>query len=201
MATIKINETAIPIHVDAHGNLYLEHNNKLFQLNVDRNNEPYFDAGSYDIVARSTSELSDDMAVAVRTGKIVKSTKFVDDKYFPEDNSHSLILQDSESETEEETYFVFYQKENKINVVERVNGDVDALYDIFIYDDACTNSCNNSTRDVQLMFQSKLHNDMCIYRVILYTNGRFFFRPIGCSIEHGYKLDIKDDVISIVKYK
>ena len=40
MTTIQIGNYSLPIHVDTHGNLYLEYNDKMYQLNVDSNDKP-----------------------------------------------------------------------------------------------------------------------------------------------------------------
>lgn len=84
-----IDNQKIPIHIDTHGNLYFEVNKNLFQLNIDKNDDPYFDVGNYEIVSNE---------VEIMKGKIVKSNKFVDDTYFPEDNGHNFIGTEKEEE-------------------------------------------------------------------------------------------------------
>jgi hypothetical protein len=205
MATIKVDEQNIPIHIDTHGNLYFEIKNTdiittdgvspVYQLNVDQNNEPYLDIGDYHIV-----DMSDKKNVyehsKLNTGKIVKSEIFINDKYFPEDNGHALIYQNSsmypDEDLDDDAYFIFYQTDNKIQVDDRNFGDINALYDVFIYDDS------DKDAQPQLIFQSKLQNEISIYRAILYTSGKFFFRAIGCFIEKSYKLVIKNNTIECI---
>lgn len=185
---MKINGIDENIHVDSHGNFYVEHKNKLYQLNVDGNNEPYFDPGDYSIISDNTPSKCDMV--------ITKSDTFVNDRYFPEDNGHVYknIEYDDDQYIVDEPLFVFYNKKtDKINVYDRDNGDINALYDIFIYDDVDTNV--NS----QLVFQSKLPNEICAYRANVYTSGKFFFRSIGCFVEHKYKIIIENDEVKCIK--
>jgi hypothetical protein len=166
-----IDNLKIPIHVDTHGNLYMEVNENLMQLNIDSNDKPYFDTGDYQIISNEIKTMK---------GKIVNTNKFVDDTYFPEDNGHDFVNDDKQVE---ETYFLFYDNESHLTINERNNGDIDALYDTFIYDE------NNLT------FRTKLSDETNFYRVIIYTSGKFFFRPIGCSTEKKYTLHIVENKI------
>ena len=202
MTTIKVGDQNIPIHVDTHGNLYFEiknndqiaakYSSSIYQLNVDKNNEPYLDIGDYDII-----DDGDEHIPNFRVGTMAKSEKFVNDRYFPEDNGHTLIdttpLVNPYEDLEEDSQFIFYQKENNITINNRNFGDINALYDVFIYDD------NDICSGPQLIFQSKLQNEICIYRVILYTSGKFFFRAIGCFIENKYRLEITNNIIVCVR--
>lgn len=205
MATIKVDDQCVPIHIDTHGNLYFEIKNNdpltsdcqsfIYQLNVDRNNEPYLDIGDYSVIDDQDDQ--NEQIPNFHVGTIVKSEKFVNDRYFPEDNGHTLVDTsrniDPDEDLDEDSPFIFYQKENKITINDRNFGDINALYDIFIYDD------NDSCSGPQLIFQSKLQNEICSYRVILYTSGKFFFRAIGCFIENKYKLEIKNNTIECVR--
>lgn len=179
MNAILISNISIPIHIDTNGNLYFEFKKKLFQLNVDKNDDPIFEEGNYEIISDQPTQL----------GEIVKSNYFGDEKYFPEDNCHSLKdeFSDNDSEDEEE-YFTFYKSNKEIDfpIYERENGHILALYDIFIY------------HNEELIFQSKLKNGMCCYRVLLQTNGDFHFRPIGNTDEQ-YHLDLINDSIVCIK--
>ena len=85
MVSINIDDYSSQIHVDTHGNLYLEFEGTLFQLNVDQNNAPYFDIGDYNIIS------DPDEQPKIQTGKIVKSEKFFNDQYFPENSGHDLV--------------------------------------------------------------------------------------------------------------
>lgn len=183
---ISIDNHDVPIHIDVNGNLYFEINNALFQLNVDRNDDPCMEQGNYEIIP--------DSELLITKGKIIKSEKFVDDKYFPEDNGHTLVddtQQSSEefSESYDDSYFSFYETGCHMDIHSRENGQVLALYDVFLYDDSDT--CNHP----QLVFQTKLQHENAIYRVALYTSGKFYFRPIGCFMEKKYELSIVDNAI------
>lgn len=192
MTTLKIGDVSVNVHVDFHGNLYLELHGKLFQLNIDENDEPYFDVNDYRVIKYEPS---------IVYGKIVKSGKFYDDTYFPENNGHTLLKINDDMYDEFNEYdllcgndtFEFYDCDSGITVSSRINGEILALYDTFIYDD------NNETLTPKLVFQTKLRYETCIYRVSLYTSGKFFFRPIGCFMEKKYELYIVNDNISVKK--
>lgn len=186
MTSIQIEQKHIPIHIDTNGNLYFESNGNLFQLNVDPNNEPILESGNYDVVQENE--------IYIQKGKLVKTEKFVDDRYMPEDNGYSLVsdlVEDEFDETNEETQIEFYDTENKFTIQERENGQIASLYDVFVYDDTESNNLS------KLIFRTKLHDEIPSYRVIIYTSGKFYFRPIGCMREKKYSLQLMDNLISV----
>jgi len=209
MVSITIDNELIPIHVDSHGNLYLEHKQKLFQLNIDKNDDPTFgDYGecNYNVIPNDTLKNTQ----KITKGQIIKSEKFVDDIYLVEDNGHELVHEknpDSDdvnfSATVDDDYyygyendieeppFIFYESECNLDIYDRENGDVNALYDILIYDDS------DKDEHAKLIFQTKIPNEICMYRVAIYKSGKIFFRPIGCYMEKRYKLSIVDDLVKI----
>ncbi|QKF93740.1 hypothetical protein QKU48_gp0282 [Fadolivirus algeromassiliense] len=109
--------------------------------------------------------------------------------YYPEDNDH--INNDLESEDDiydedninkygtQNIKFNFWNSSTDINIEinNRKDGDISALYDTFIYDEY-----NN------LIFKSTSHDEYSIYRIKIFSNGDIFFRPIGYS-EHKYKIE------------
>ena len=182
--TISIDNNDIPIHIDTKGNLYFEYLNQLFQLNVDRNNDPYLESGNYEIVNKK---------VKLCKGKIYETGEFQNDSHFTEDNGHSIVysyeIEDDQHDELEENPFVFCNKGLNLEIYDRNNGDINALYDVFIYDDS------NSEEHAKLLFKTKLLNEICIYRVAIYKNGKFFFRPIGCFVEKTYELHLENNEV------
>jgi hypothetical protein len=183
MVSITVDNLKIPIHVDNKGNLYFKVNNNLLQLNVDKNDDPVLESGNYEIMYESGISSK---------GKIIKSEKFENDEYFPEDNGHTLV-DDSyqDDEYDEEAFFKFYDLDSHLEIRERENGDILALYDIFIYDD------HDTQQPSKLIFQSKMQNEMVIYRVVLYTSGKIYFRPLGCDKEKKYEIHTDNEKICI----
>ena len=198
MTTINVDNNKVNIHIDNHGNLYFEYADKLYQLNVNETNDPCLDENDYHII-------NDNMKVL--KGKIIQTDKFVNDEYLIEDNGHECVhetVNDSDNyfanneyyagyeDDEEEKPFVFYEADREIKISERENGDTNALYDILLYDDS------DIENHAKLFFQTKIPNELSIYRMALYISGKFYFRPIGCEVEKKYKLAIIDNAIRIV---
>ncbi|ARF11710.1 hypothetical protein Klosneuvirus_2_146 [Klosneuvirus KNV1] len=109
------------------------------------------------------------------------------DDCYPEDKDHIIeedIEEDDNTSIDGDTIekygeynykFDFWNIEH-IDINYREDGDITALYDIYIYDD------NN------LIFKSHSIDDSSIYRFRIYKNGDIFFRPIGgterkCKLE------------------
>lgn len=190
MTHIRVSGKDVVLHVDTNGNVYLEYNRLLYQLNIitcERGEVPVLERGEYSEIIYSEEGISKE---PLHIGRIKASANYVDDKYFPEDSGISLIGNDTEDEDdvyEQEEYFKFYGS-LLTPIVDRDNGHVVAMYDMFLYD-------SNG-----LVFRTKLCGKTCVllYRVILHTDGQFYFRPIGCQIEKKYELIIKDDIIMII---
>lgn len=193
---INIDNKAIEASVDNYGNLYFDFCDKTYQLNVGANNEPILDVNNSAITNQNAN---------VTRGNIVNADKFVDDTYLIEDNGHECVYKCVKSEEyfDDDFYqnyqddcveqsFVFYGVEPQLEIVERENSDVNALYDLFIYDD------KEQETHGKLFLQTKIPDEICPYRVALYTSGKFFFRPIGCDVEKKYKLTILDNEIKII---
>jgi hypothetical protein len=187
--TIPVDNSIISIHVDTKGNLYFEYLNNLFQLNIDKNNEPYLESGNYEIIENDNNIIK---------GKIFESSDFQDDNYFLEDNGHAIVysyeFEDDQHNDNEENPFIFCDNGLNLEIKERNFGDINALYDIFIYDDT------DEDEHSKLIFQTKLLNEICIYRVALYKSGKIFFRPIGCFVEKTYDLHIHNNEICIQQF-
>lgn len=67
-----------------------------------------------------------------------------------------------------------------IPIYSREYGEVAALYDTYVYNES------------MLSFKTNSRDNTAIYRLILNTDGKISFRPIG-YIEHHYNLYINSD--------
>lgn len=191
--TVAISNKHIPVHIDTHGNLYLELDKKLYQLNIDKNNDPYLDGGDYSVITTETFEKPNVGEILPRSD----DAPHVNNKYFPEDAQYQMkTTYEYHDEMDDVSHFVFHKKCVNFNeICERENGDIDALYDTYIYDNM---KDPDGKQHTQLVFLSKLCDEVCAYRTILYTNGNFYFRAIGCVVEKKYKIIIDDNNIMIV---
>lgn len=123
--------------------------------------------------------------------------------YYPEDNDHYVNDKsdnDEENQIFDEDLIKHYGDQNsefkfwssspdqsfKIN--SRENGDIAALYDVFIYDE-----------NDNLIFKSVSSENNSIYRIRLFMNGELFFRPIGYT-ENKYVFELnKYNVLELLK--
>lgn len=118
------------------------------------------------------------------------------DDYYPEDHDH---LNENNSDDDDNISidgdtvekfgdnnhkFEFWNTEN-ININNRENGDITALYDTYIYDGD------------KLVFKSHSIDNSSIYRFRIYKNGDIFFRSIG-STERKCKLDYINNELIIL---
>lgn len=79
--------------------------------------------------------------------------------------------------------FIFSSSMNDEIVYSRVDGDISALYDTYIYDDTD-----------QLRFKSNSQDDSSIFRLKLYMSGTILFREIGGN-EACYELSFDGETI------
>lgn len=115
--------------------------------------------------------------------------------YYPEDNDHYNNLNDdseNDSGMNDEDKIKMYGSQNlqfnfwasspdsPIEINYREDGDITALYDVYIYDEH-----NN------LIFKSTSKQEDSIYRLRIFYNGDIYFRPIGYT-ENRYILKIDD---------
>lgn len=164
---------------------------KIKNLKIERNSENLDDNLDHDETEYDSEEEYD-----------LEGDKIKQD-YYPEDNDHLDNNNDNDNDSDgTEIYdednikmygqsnlqFSFWTQniENDIDINERVNGDIMALYDTYIYD-------NNDN----LIFKSSSRDASSIYRIKIYQRGDIFFRPIGYK-EMKYKIINENDVLSFV---
>ena len=126
-----------------------------------------------------------------------------DDKnidYYPEDADHQMSFEnlnvDFDELIDEENIknygynnlkFIFSKSENYNNydINYRVDGDIMALYDTYIYED-------------KLIFKSTSPDNSSIYRLRLFANGECYFRSIGNNEEKYFLIIQKNGELNFV---
>jgi len=204
------NNYEINISFDPYGNLYIEHNEKTYQVNINGSGIPILDQGSYTIISPYTKEFKQIIQVDKSNPLQKKIKKKLeqqednennnsDDEYFldehnedycPEDQDHIINQDESDDNISidentiekygEHNYKFDFWNADQGDVYYREDGDITSLYDTYIY---------NSDR---LIFKSHSINDSSIYRFRIYINGDIYYRPIG-GIEKKCKIDYNNN--------
>ncbi len=169
---------------DLYGSMYLNLNNCAYQLCVDNKNKPYFDLGDYKILDGKTvlfgsildmSTFSDNLPDSNYEDSDDENSDYeynddpdpfgtVNEKYFPEEKDY-LFSVPAKNHMKKKFYFCKLSDNINIQVNNRNNGDINALYDTFIYQD---NKCK---------FRSKLLGEPPLYVLRVYED-RIEFRNI-----------------------
>jgi len=184
------------ICLDPYGNLYFVMDHLTFQVNIDGKNKPYSDPGDYTIIEDShglTPMLNFNVldgenslrAQVLKSNEIVPDDDNIDehDKYYPEDvgciNSDDNALDSDDYIIDEDSQNKYGHQNHKFNIYKsgpdagvdvqmRMNGDIMALYDTYLYD------LNNN-----LVLKTNSKDNSSIYRFRIFANGDIWFRPIG----------------------
>lgn len=204
---LKNNNHEIAISFDPYGNLYYEHAQKTYQVNITGTGMPVLDQGKYTII----QPYDKDYKKIIPTDKnnpLQKKIKknldkqedhensddeyFLDehnDDYYPEDQDHVIDEENDENDDDNisidgdtiEKYGEYNYKFEFWN-----NDKLDINYredgDITALYDTYIYDGND------LIFKSHSADNSSIYRFRIYKNGDIFFRPIG-GIERKYKLE------------
>lgn len=190
------------INFDTFGNLYFGNSH---QINIDGKNVPYAEKGEYEITQKiqykfgSFSLINNENSLSKR----VKDEQITfdsdeenspdEENYFFDDTDHmnNEENENSNSGSFDEDNINNYGRHNvkfvfnilndsiKIDINDRINGDIMALYDTYIYDD-------------KLLFKSNSSDDSSIGRFRIFTNGTIYFRMIGYP-ESKYTLQLQND--------
>lgn len=170
------------ISFDPFGNIYFDGSQNLpnpyfttqssliFQLNVDRDNKPYMDDSNYEIL---------DNNIPINKLKTLE-TNIIDeeeDDYIIElDEDGNEILYDGDNYP-----FTFYYNNGDIQMCERENGDISALYDSEIYDE-----------NKNPVIQAFSGDNASIYKLKIFLNDDIYFNCIDNS-DIKYKLAINEN--------
>lgn len=195
------------LNFDEFGNLYIENNINIFQINISGKNFPYAELGNFAKLSLSNLPINN-ITIQEKNNQLKdqvdqeenSSEESPELDYFPEESEYFLNSPDctnSEESFDDENIkiyginnkkFKFYSdNQNKI-IYKRENGDITALYDTYIYNQE------------KLKFVSNSAEQDSIYRLNIHTNGYLFFRPIGYP-EINYKLFLDSDQIIFQEIK
>ncbi len=192
----------LTVFLDSNGNLYLSkegNTDKIFQINVDNKNGIYCDLGNYDVIAGGKQMINQLVFYEDKenlNGNNDDNNDNNDDNdekpenYFPEDNNYEeiyddVIDSDEKDGDDDDGKFLFFASDEKIDmqINNRNNGDILALYETLIYD------------NYKLIFKTTQTKMPIIYRLFLYKTGTCEFRPIGYkSTKYKIIIDKNDDI-------
>lgn len=150
---------------DPYGNLYFEELNNYidpttYQINVDKNNMPYFDSGNYDIIEKAIINKN-----PINIEEDIPNDDNNDKPIYDVTHDYVIEMGDDWEEALCEDNPKFDFECNIDNFCdERENGDVSALYDTEIYD------ANNN-----LIVRSTSSDMGSIYNLKIYLDGRATF--------------------------
>lgn len=189
------------MNFDEYGNLYIETGKKIYQINVSGKNIPYAETGLFTNLGVSNLPVkqfeidNEDLLKKKIQDEDSDDSDIDPDNANPEINpefDENELSDDNESIDEEQLKnygtlhkkFIFWINGKKSNnqkyIFKRLNGDVMALYDTYIYHDELLYFASDSP-----------YNDV-IYRINIHTNGYVFFKPIGYQ-EKCYKLILNNN--------
>ena len=181
------------VHLDLYGNVYFDGSNYnddpyftgtqslIFQLNIDRDNNPYADNGNYDIINSNIlinkQKLNGDDSNNVNEDD-PNNVNEDDPNNVNEDYIIECDSDDNEIFCEDNLQFIFHHANDDIQINERENGDIAALYDTDIYN-------NNG-----LILRAVSGDNSSIYKLRIHLN-EIYFKCVTC-MENKYKLEINN---------
>lgn len=207
MKTVDLEE--FDISFDYYGNLYFNFKNANYQINVDGKNNIVAEKGDYEILDENSYKPKLYSMIPVEKKilhkKINKQLQTEDEEedydephFVPEENDHEIEINESDEDDKmiDEDHIKRYGEQNKPFVFSRMgdddfpihnrrNGDIAALYDVYIY--------NNKN----LMFKSKSKDNESIYIINIDPTNKMHFRQIGGIIKT-YSIKRIDDEIFFV---
>jgi len=188
---ITVDNKKIIILFDRYGNIYLENNNNLYELEIDKKNNPIIT----NINNNKQEEILNINKITINKNKLQQKIidedneeyKEIEDKEYTINGKIKEIIIDEDNINEYGIYnkpFIFYSPKYSETKIIDMDQNISALYDTYIYE-------NNT-----LIFVSKSCEEESIYRLILHTNGIIQFRNIGEN-NRQYRLNINNDTINI----
>jgi hypothetical protein len=185
---------------DTCGNLYAHHNDKVYQVCIDAKNNLYLDPGDYSII--TSSEVEFGYIIDIDRKKTKQDVSImsddeddeydfdpygaVSDKFYPEEHNYMFSIP-AQNHQDVKFYFCKRPYVKNISIVKRTNGDINALYDTFIYkNDKC-------------IFRTKLIGDPPLYVISIHGNN-LFFREI-CVLDNikMFNFTLDGDVLCLKK--
>jgi len=178
------------VTLDDNGNLYFTRNdNKTYQIDIDKHNNPKAEYANYDIIEQVNVDLSFASEQNVIPEDMLNEIMNDDDQaeqtaeeqmlmYFPE--KYNTLMNNYKN-----CEFVFHKIDDTIQVHKRNNGHISALYDTLVF------------KDDRLIFESINVKDHSIYVIKVCNNGTVIFRQIG-DPEKYYKISVDGDELLFV---
>jgi hypothetical protein len=193
---IKISTTKEPIYFDISfdpfGNMYFDgskhmDHESIYRIDISGDNKPYAEKGSYKIINKYENKIGSFKPLVKKMEENDSSDD--DPSYYPENEDHideeynfqtEIIDEDNiKKYGENNLEFVFSKLSNNVpDISYREDGDIMALYDVYLYDD-------------NLIFKSISPDNSTIFRFRVYKD-EIYFRPIG-ELEKRYTLHINSE--------
>lgn len=176
---LKINNN-IDIVIDYNGNLYFEYLNKIYDININSDNDLTLEVfnpniveyNNYDIQIKKLDKVFKSNSLKEFVSK--KITEYDEDDYYYENNEfyeteeNYDIYQDNNDE-----YILFYCEDLKPKLKFKNYQSEISIYDIFLYNDDINHG--------SLYLRTKTVGIEPCYRIKLYIDGTILFRPIGMN--------------------
>ena len=183
---------------DRYGNIYFEYDGTTYQVSIDGKNTPSIEPGEFQTLDEVTKykklllqeENKEDEDCCDSSEEDEPDYLEEDEEYMIEDyDNHSEVEYDVDNiekygESNKPFNFSAPSSVDDILITDRMNGDITALYDTFIYK-------NNG-----LTFVASSQEEESIYRFRINDDGGMTFRPIGGS-ELFYGLMIDDGKLTL----
>lgn len=211
ISAFNVKENKGSVNFDTCGNTYIEYNSKVYQICISKKNDIYLDYADYSILSTESPEYghiiesSSESNNTERVADVIEPEDdhndysddenydendpygAVGDNYYIEEKNYMFSVPTSDYSTPQ-FYFCKASGTNDILVNQRNNGDVNALYDTFIYNnEKCT-------------FRSKLIGEPPFYVVKLYDDHislRDIYDINNCKY---YKIVFDGSNINLVRF-
>lgn len=166
---------------------YFSSNELVYRIDISGNNKPYAERGSYKIIKNYENQLGSFKPLVKKAEEDDSSDE--NPSYYPENEDHiddeydyyvEMIDEDNIKKYGENNHeFIFSKLGNTVPEIHyREDGDIMALYDVYLYDD-------------NLIFKSISPDNSTIFRFRVYRD-EIYFRPIG-EPEKKYILHINSE--------
>ena len=205
---------------DTNCNLYIEVNEKIFQINVDKNNEPYGECGDYSIdlslddpINFGELKIIDPASICGKTLKKAydeydsndsdndESLRMCHDrlKYFPEDMFCTEIFpknddisqdENSEDDSDDHTEKIFLFPSSEYTEIPKPRKHGDFIP---LYETLIFGDDKKN-----IIVKTKITGINPLYRLVININGTITFRPTGCK-ETNYILGFDGEKIIFIK--
>ena len=208
---LNVKENNGNVNFDTCGNTYIEYNSKTYQICINKKNDIYLDYADYNILSAENPEFgyiiesSNEPNNTERVTDVIEPdddhTNYSDDEYqdendpygavgdnyYIEEKNYMFSVPTSDYSTPQ-FYFCKLSGTDDISVNQRHNGDVNALYDTFIYNnEKCT-------------FRSKLIGEPPFYVIKIYSDHINLRDIYDVDNSKSYRIVFDSSHISFIKF-